>query len=253
MVADDVAPGCGHALSRLRVQVKPVGPEIRRARLLHTDSPRELEHLLHERGGHLAAPVVARLVPDVPEEDAVVVLVLLHHFAAHLEKPRTQHGVVRADIADRSRETSVLAPFATAVVADVVGLRARLRHRPHLLRTRTVVAETHNGANLVLAAQVEETLEVAHVAGAVFAPHGEAVVLRDDHAHGVEADGFGEGEFAVHLLETPLAVPNLPHVVAVRRARRHVVASADPRLRVVPLPRLLLRPRSGTRRGTGGE
>ena len=217
--------------------------------MLHADLPRKLEHLLDERGGDFPASVVAGLVPDVPEEDAVVVLVLLHHLAAHLEELRPQLRLVRADVADHAGETAMLAAFASAVVADVVRLRTGLRDRPQRLRTRTVVPEAHDGADLVLSAEGEESLEVAHVAVVVLAPHGEPVVLRDDDADGVKADGLRERELALHLLEAPLAVPHLPHVVAVGRARGHVVAAADPRLGVVPRPRLLLRPRARARRG----
>ena len=241
VVADDVAPGRRHALCRLQVRLELAVPDVRRARLLHADFPRELKHLLDERCGDLAAIVVARLVPDVPEEDAVVVFILHHDLLAHLEELRLQLRIVRADEADRAGEAAMLAQLASAVVAPVAGLRPGLRNRPQLLRTRTVVAEADDRAHLVLRAEGKEPLEVLHEVVVLVVPRAEAVLLQQ-HAQGVESDRLRKRQFAVHLLEALLAAVLLPHVEAVRRARRHVVAATDPRLGVVPLPRLPLRP-----------
>ncbi len=242
VVADDVAARCRHALGRVLRGVAARRPDVRRERLLRVDLPGEFEQLLQVRRGDLPPPVVARLVPQVPEEDAVVVAVFLQQLLAHPVELRVEVGVVERRVAHCAGEGPVLGQLAPAVIAPVAGLRAGFGQLPELLRTRAVVAQDKDRSDLVLRADPERAVETRHEAVVVVHPHAEAF-LGEDEAHGVEPDRLGEGEFAVHLLETHLAAERLPLVHAVGGACGHVVAPADPGLGIVPLPRLFFRPR----------
>ena len=138
-------------------------------------------------------------------------------------------------------EAAVLAQLASAMVPDVAGLRTRLRQLPDLLRAHAVVAQDDDCAHLVLVEDLQRLLEARHEAVVVDQPDAEALEL-DDDAHRVESDLLADGELAVHLLEMLLRAERLPLVRAVRAARGHVVAAADPGLLLVPVPGLFLRP-----------
>ena len=249
VVADDVGELARHLLRRRA----PLGvfaahpPDVGRERLLRVDAPRHVEELPQVLARQRRPVVVARLVPEVPEEDAVVVAVLREQLLAHPVELRGQLGVVKDGVAHRAGERPVLRAPASAVVAQIVLLDARLRQRPDLLRARAVVAQHHDRAHPVLRHDGEHPLEARHEAVVLREPHAEPLLLHED-AQGVEADGLGERQLALDFREALLAPQLLPLVHAVRRARRHVVAAADPRLGVVPLPCLLLGPRRGARR-----
>ena len=249
VVANDVGKLARHLLRRrtsLGVSADHP-PDVGRERLLRVDAPRDVEELpqVHDRQGRPV--VVARLVPEVPEEHPVVVAVLREQLLAHPVELRGQLGVVKDGVAHRAGKRPVLRAPASAVVAHVVLLNARLRQRPDLLRARAVVAQHHDRAHPVLRHDGEHPLEARHEAVVLREPHAEPLLLHED-AQGVEADRFGERQLALDLREALLAPQLLPLVHAVRRARRHVVAAADPRLGVVPLPRPLLGPRRAARR-----
>ena len=205
------------------------------------DLPGELEHLAQRLHACRATAGVAGLVPDVPEENAWVRTVFQKEFLAHPVELRLQLGIVHLGVPHLARETAMLALLASAMVADVARLRPRLRELPDLLRAHAVVAENDNRAHLVLVENLERQLKARHEAVVVRKPDAEPLKLHEN-AHRIEPDLLADSKFAVHLLEMLLSAERLPLVRAVRAARGHVVAAADPGLFVVPFPSLFPRP-----------
>lgn len=74
-------------------------------------------------------------------------------------------------------------------------------------------------------------------------PHAEALQLHQN-AQRVEADGLSNGEFAIHLGKTLFASERLPLIDTVRARGWHIIATANPRLGIIPLPRAILCPRA---------
>ena len=189
-----------------------------------------------------AAPVVAWLVPEVPEEDPPVAAVLREELLAHREKLLAERRIVHRRVAGHAREAAMLRELASAMVAEIPLLLPHRRQRPDRLRARTVVPEHEYHAHAVTSADLQHPVEALHHAVMLGAPHRETEIAEDD-AHRIQPILLHERHLALHLLETRLAPVFLPLVHAVRAARRHVVAPAYPRLGAIPLPRLLLRPR----------
>ena len=244
VVADDVRTRARNFLRLVLVIGSAVGtaPKIRRERLLRINPPPQFKELFQVRRGDRSAPVVPRLVPEVPKGDAVVIAILHQQLLAHLEELRVKLGIIKRRVTDRPRKRSVLRELPSPVVTPVAGLRPRSRQLPQLLRTRAIIAEHDDGADSVSLHDREHALEPRHETVMIVIPHAKALLF-DQDAQRVEADRRRQRQFAIHLLEPFFAAQLLPLVHAVRRTRGHVVATAHPRLGVVPRPRLLLWPR----------
>ena len=216
------------------------------------DGPRQLEEFAEGADARLAPAGVARLVPEVPEEDARVVAVAGQQLLAHREELRLQVGIVHLRVAHFAGEAAVLAELASAVVADVERLGARFREPPHRLGPHAVVAQHDDRPHPVARHDGEAALEALQEAVVLLQPHAEPLELHQD-AQRVEADGLRHLQLALHLGEPLLGAERLPLVHAVGAARRHVVAAADPRLGVIPCPGLFARPGAGAGRGGPGR
>ena len=135
----------------------------------------------------------------------------------------------------------MLAEFAAAVVAEVESLRAWLRQPPDGFWPHAVVAKHDDRAHLVARHDGKRPLEAFHETFAVCEPDAKALEFHEKTQR-VEADLFGNLQFALHLGEAFLAAQLLPLVHAVGATGGHVVAAANPWLGAIPFPRLLFRP-----------
>jgi hypothetical protein len=171
---------------------------------------------------------VVGLVPDVPDGDALVVLVGADDaFDVVLEELVTL-GVEEVGLAGGLDPAGVVQALLGLALLAELGLGV-----PH------AVEEDEHRADVVLLGDGEELVDAVEEAGFVLLP--EEVVEED--AHGVEAEALGPAEFSVDGAEVERV--GLPHLELVDRAAGDVVAADEPGLFLVPGIRLLNGPGTG--------
>ena len=169
---------------------------------------------------------------------APVVRVQAHHLLGHLVE---LFGVFRdvKDVVADVLAARVRAPRPDAHSLVDRGLVAHALQEEVRLRGGAVVEEDHDRPDAIPLAGVEVAVEPLEETLALVEPHLEL----EEETHRVEARLLRQRQLALRRREPLLETVFLPQVDEVHAVGRNEVDTADPRLGVVPRPRLLLRPR----------
>ena len=237
MEGDDVGQIGRQAFARVAA-LQNLRPHACRQRLVRIDVPSDFEELPHDRHGNFAAARRARLVDQIPHDDARILRVFRHQLRRHFIELSGQLRIVQDSVAMAPRMRHVRRLLHAAVIAPIDLLRAERFRLVDFFWNGAVVADRDHHVDTVLRARLDVAFKTLHEAVVLLLPHFEL----HDETDGIEADGGRQFQFAIRRLQTFLEAQLLPLIDAIRAVAPHEIAATQPRLRIIPFPCFFLRP-----------
>ena len=219
--------------------VLQAAPHVDGQRLIRIACAHRLKERLQHGHGALAQHD-ARLVEHIPDDDALVVRVFRHdvrdHFEVFVAQQRRFQRVIgrQGSLLGGERRASLM------IAQRVMLLAQRLWLEIGVLAARQLHlgAEHQHDILTVFRGERQIALQIVHEALLLLEPYVEI----DDDADGVKACAFGQRQLAVGGRHVIFRIVLLPLILSVGAVAADKVAAAQPRIAVIPRPRLLLCP-----------
>ncbi len=236
MESHDVAAVERESLHRGRAE------HITRQRLSRIDATRPIKHFSDKRHGYVSHAAVGRLVIQIPDPDARIVLIRADDVAHISFQARPLRAVAHDGVSGRGRPA----------VGVPAGHNNRLApiNRVRGVAENAVIEQGGHHLDAVARARRQERAEPLFKRGGIVFPDDE----RQHDARAVEAVGFGARQFAVDFGR--LEVVGHEHLGVGDAVGGNVVEAARPRLALIPLPDALGTPAfniKGRRARRGGR
>ena len=219
--------------------VLQAAPYVGGQRLIRIAGTHRLKERLQHGHGALAQHD-ARLVEDVPDDDTLVVRVFRHdvcdHFEVFVAQQRRFQRVIgrQGGLLGGERRAPLMIAQRVMLLAQRLGLEVGV----FTARQLHLGTEHQHDILSVFRGDRQIALQIVHEAPLLLEPHVEV----GDDADGVKARASGQRQLAVGSRHVRFHVVLLPLILSVGAVTADKVAAAQPRVAVIPRPRLLLRP-----------